>query len=307
MKKLLCGLLICALCVCGLSACDKKPSSDSSGSTQANPAANPEVTPVPEQGDHGEEDQSQALANMPTLAPAQPVEGAEDDAYVDDDEDDEYVDDDEDDEDDEGNEDDEDYYSMEALMNPSGDPEAQDAAQEPAPQNTPKPGGNVIDPNTLSYVALNDPDMKLTFNYPSNWVNVPGVFTVCYREMAEPGEFPARVAISAKRLVHSPEGTVVSDELTEFVRVIRKQYDSNTFQLGTPNSEDTFMGKQALSNTYLAYSGETEVKGFIIGQSVGRVLYVFHFSASYDDYTAMERVMRYMLNSVQIIQDEKKE
>jgi hypothetical protein len=225
----------------------------------------------------------------------------EDDEYVDDDEDDGYVDDDEDDEDDE------DYYSMEALMNPSGDPEAQDAVQEPAPQNTPKPGGNVIDPNTLSYVALNDPDMKLTFNYPSNWVNVPGVFTVCYREMAEPGEFPARVAISAKRLVHSPEGTVVSDELTEFVRVIRKQYDSNTFQLGTPNSEDTFMGKQALSNTYLAYSGETEVKGFIIGQSVGRVLYVFHFSASYDDYTAMERVMRYMLNSVQIIQDEKKE
>jgi len=67
------------------------------------------------------------------------------------------------------------------------------------------------------------------------------------------------------------------------------------------------MGKQALSNTYLAYSGETEVKGFIIGQSIGRVLYVFHFSASYEDYTAMERVMRYMLNSVQIIQDEKKE
>jgi hypothetical protein len=122
--------------------------------------------------------------------------------------------------------------------------------------------------------------MKLTFNYPSNWVNVPGVFTVCYREMAEPGEFPARVAISAKRLVHSPEGTVVSDELTEFVRVIRKQYDANTFQLGTPNTEDTFMGKTALSNTYLAYSGETEVKGFVIGQSVGRVLYVFHFSAS---------------------------
>ena len=299
MKKLLCALLICALCLCGLAACGRKPSPDSSGRTQADPAANPEVTPVPEQGDHGEEDQSHILANMPTLAPAQPVDGAGDDDYVDDDEDDE--------DDDEDDEDDEDYYSMKALLDPSDGSEAQDDAQEAAPQDTPKPGGNVIDPNTLSYVALNDPDMKLTFNYPSNWINVPGVFTVCYREMAEPGEFPARVAISAKRLVHSPEGTVVSDELTEFVRVIRKQYDSNTFQLGTPNSEDTFMGKPALSNTYLAYSGETEVKGFIIGQSVGRVLYVFHFSASYDDYTAMERVMRYMLNSVQIIQDEKKD
>lgn len=298
MKKLLCALLICALCVCGLAACGKKPSSDSSGTAQANPATNPEVTPVPEEGGHGEEDQSQVLANMPTLAPAQPVEGAEGDDYVDDEDDD--VDDDADDDVDD------DYYSMEALMNPSNDSGAPADSQEVAPTSTPRPGSNLIDPNTLSYTALSDPDMKLTFNYPSNWVNVPGVFTVCYREMAEQGEFPARVAISAKRLVHSPEGTVISDELTEFVRVIRKQYDANTFQLGTPNSEDTFMGKQALSNTYLAYSGETEVKGFIIGQSIGRVLYVFHFSASYEDYTAMERVMRYMLNSVQIIQDEKK-
>ena len=294
MKKLLCALLIGALCVCTLAACGKKASTDGS-TTQANPVANPEVTPVPEEGGHGEEDQSQVLANMPTLAPAQPVEGTADDDYVDDDDDDD------------DDVDDDDYYSMEALMNPSDSAEAPDTSVEPAPQNTPKPGNNVIDPNTLSYIALSDPDMKLTFNYPSNWVNVPGVFTVCYREMVEPGDFPARVAISAKRLVHSPEGTVVSDELTEFVRIIRKQYDANTFQLGTPNSEDTFMGKQALSNTYLAYSGETEVKGFIIGQSIGRVLYVFHFSASYDDYTAMERVMRYMLNSVQIIQDEKKE
>lgn len=293
MKKLLCALMICALCACTLAACGRRPTSDGSETARVNPAANPEITPVPEEGGHGEEDQSQALASMPTLAPAQPVEGATDDDYVDDDEDDDV--------------DDDDYYSMEALMNPSDGAEVPDASGEPAPQNTPKPGGSVIDPNALSYTALSDPDMKLTFNYPSNWVNVPGVFTVCYREMAEPGEFPARVAISAKRLVHSPEGTVVSDELTEFVRVIRKQYDANTFQLGTPNSEDTFMGKQALSNTYLAYSGETEVKGFIIGQSIGRVLYVFHFSASYDDYAAMERVMRYMLNSVQIVQDEKKE
>ena len=293
MKKLLCALLVCVLCACGLTACGRKTASDGAETSRGNPAGNPEVTPVPEEGSHGEEDQSQALANMPTLAPAVPVEGDVSD------DDDDYVDDDDD-------VDDEDYYSMAALMNPSEDAEAPDDALEAAPQDTPKPGGNIIDPNTLSYTALSDPDMKLTFNYPSNWVNVPGIFTVCYREMVEPGEFPARVAISAKRLVHSPEGTVVTDELTEFVRIIRKQYDANTFQLGTPNAEDTFMGKQAPSNTYLAYSGETEVKGFVIGQSVGRTLYVVHFSASYDDYTAMERVMRYMLNSVQIVQDEEK-
>ena len=97
---------------------------------------------------------------------------------------------------------------------------------------------------------------------------------------------------------------MVTDELTAFVRTIRKQYDSNTFQLGTLNVEDTFLGKQAYSNTYLAYSGETEVKGFVAGCAIGRVLYVFHFSASYEEYTTMERVMRYMLNSVQLEQEE---
>ena len=288
-------MLICAITVCTLAGCGKKASPDDARTPGSATAANPAVTVVPEEGGHGEEDQSQALANMPTLAPAVPVD------------DDEYVDDDDDDVDDDA--DDEDYYSIDALINSStGDETAEAGAQPSADQTpTPNPGGNVIDPNMFSYTALNDPDMKLTFNYPTNWVNVPGIFTVCYREQVEPGEFPARVAISAKRLVHSPEGTVVTDELTEFVRVIRKQYDPNTFQLGTLNAEDTFMDKQAYSNTYLAYSGETEVKGFVIGQAIGRVLYVFHFSASYDDYTALERVMRYMLNSVQIVQEEKKE
>lgn len=298
MKKLLCALLICALCAWGLAGCKKGTLTDSAETARSPSNANPEITAVPEEGGHGEEDQSAALADMPTLAPAVPVDGA-------------APGDDDDAEDDEG---DGDYYSMDALINGTddegdvddeGDPVI-DAPQDPNQAPTPRPGGGVIDPNTLSYTALNDPDMKMTFNYPSNWVNVPGIYTVCYREQVEPGDFPARVAISAKRLVHSPEGTVLTDELTGFVRVIRKQYDANTFQLGTLNAEDTFMGKQAYSNTYLAYSGETEVKGFIIGQSVGRVLYVFHFCASYEDYTAMERVMRYMLNSVQIVQDENK-
>ena len=291
MKKLLCALLACALCGCALTGCSRRSAPESAGTAQGAPAGNPEVTPVPEEGGHGEEDQSQALADMPTLAPVQPAEGVADDDYVDDDDDD----------------DDGDYYSMDALINGTEDADASEDAPSPDQSPTPRPGGSLIDPYTLSYSALSDPDLKLTFNYPSDWVNVPGIYTVCYREAVEAGEFPARVAISAKQLVHSPEGNVMTDELTSFVRVIRKQYDANTFQLGTPNFEDTFMGKQAMSNTYLAYSGETEVKGFVIGQSVGRVLYVFHFSASYDDYTAMERVMRYMLNSVQFVQEEKKE
>ena len=64
------------------------------------------------------------------------------------------------------------------------------------------------------------------------------------------------------------------------------------------------MTDHAYSNTYLAYSGETEVKGFVIGRAVKRVLYVFHFCAAYEDYQAMESIMRYILNSVQLVGEE---
>ena len=42
----------------------------------------------------------------------------------------------------------------------------------------------------------------------------------------------------------------------------------------------------------------------MIGRAVKRVLYVFHFCAAYEDYQAMENIMRYMLNSVQLVEEE---
>ena len=79
---------------------------------------------------------------------------------------------------------DDDYYSIDALINRR----RRDADEAPGGRADPAPGpADVIDPNMLSYTALSDPDMKLTFNYPSNWINVPGIFTVCYREKVEPG------------------------------------------------------------------------------------------------------------------------
>ena len=196
MKKLLCALVICALCIGMLAACGRQSASDGAGQTDTPVASNPEVTLVPEEGGHGEQDQSLALADMPTLAPAVPLD-ADDDDDVDDDDD---IDD--------GDDDDE-YYSMDALINGSdaenaeeGDAsEAGDAAEAPVQ----RPGSMVIDPNTVQFSAMDDPELKLTFNYPSDWVNVPGVYTVCYREMVEPGDYPARVAITAKLLIHSPE------------------------------------------------------------------------------------------------------
>ena len=61
------------------------------------------------------------------------------------------------------------------------------------------------------------------------------------------------------------------------------------------------------SVTYLAYWGDIEVKGFVIGCAVGRTLYVLHFSASYADYAAMESMLNYIVRSVTLKEtDEKK-
>ena len=282
MKRIICALLVCALCACALSGCGKKESADAAQAPQAN--FDVDTTAVPEEGDHGEEDQSLALEAMPTLEPVVRIDDGSGQS---------------------------DYYDIAAVLSgqqTGEDAEAIDDGGEPAEDSGDNPQPRVasggIDPGAYQYSALIDTSLGFTFNYPSHWENVPGVFTVCYREKVEPGDFPARVAISAKKLVHSPEGTVLSDELTSYMRMVYKQYDPDSFQVGEPNAEDTFMGKQAYSNTYLAYSGETEVKGFVIGRAVKRTLYVFHFCASYEDYAAMERVMRYMVNSVELVDDE---
>ena len=159
---------------------------------------------------------------------------------------------------------------------------------------------SVIDTNAYQFSAIVDENIDFTFNYPSHWVNVPGVYTICFRESVEEGDFPARVAITRKRLVHTPDDAALMDELVSYMKRISTQYDRKTFQTSTPDREAVFMGRRAFSNTYLAYWGSIEVKGFVVGCAVGRTMYVFHFCASYGDYLAMENMMQYMLKSCKI-------
>ena len=302
MKKHICLLLVCALCACALTACSK--GSGGQPDSGAQQAASPDNTPVPEggEGSHGEVDQSQALEDMPTLEPPEPIEGG-------------------------GDLGEEDYFSIDALINgddggaPAGAEDggsvlagadeggqpvlagADEGGQDAPAAQSPATSVTQVDPSTYQFSALIDTSLGFTFNYPSHWENVPGVYTVCFREKVEPGEFPARIAITAKQLVHSPEGLTMTNELTSYMQMVYRQYDASTFEAGTPNSEDTFMGKPAMSNTYLAYSGDTEVKGFVIGCAVGRRLYVLHFCASYERYAALESVLRYIVKSVTLVEE----
>lgn len=164
-----------------------------------------------------------------------------------------------------------------------------------------------INPMTYQYAAVMDDTLDYTFNYPIHWENVPGIYTVCYREKVEPGDFPARVSVCRKKLVHTPDEIMLNEQLTSYLKMVAERYDQKTFQTGTPDKEIRFMGhKLALANTYLAYWGDIEVKGYVVGVAINRTLYVLHFCATYADYIALDSVREYIVNSVMLKEEEKK-
>ena len=195
--------------------------------------------------------------------------------------------------------------AVQADVNPAATPgvnsfDAYDESTE-IRQDAPVP----INAANFQYSAVTDQNVDFTFNYPSEWENVPGTFTVCYRQKVQKGQFPARVAVSRKKLVHTPDDIVMNEQMTSYMKAISKQYDEKTFQLGTPNHDETFIRRKAISNTYLAYWGNVEVKGYVIGVAVDRTLYVLHFCAPYADYAQLEGALQYMVNSVMLYEDPK--
>ena len=186
------------------------------------------------------------------------------------------------------------------------DPAPGSATVTLAPVVTDYQSAGIINPMSYQYAAVMDDALDYTFNYPLHWEHVPGIYTVCYREKVEKGDFPARISICRKKLVHTPDDIMMMEQLTSYLKMVSEQYDQKTFQIGTPDKELRFMGhKGALANTYLAFWGNIEVKGYVVGVAINRTLYVFHFCATYADYNAMNGVREYIINSV-ALKDEKK-
>lgn len=166
----------------------------------------------------------------------------------------------------------------------------------PFPTATPQPNTAVSE-----YSEVSAPGLGFRFSYPSNWVNIPGRSTVCYVQPLEDGTvYPARVAVTMKRMPHTSDYEEAQTELANYLRTLMTQYDSSTFKVNTKlNYKTEFMGKPAISTTYLAYDGNQEIKGYTIITYFERYLYVFHFLCAYDDYTAFGTAMKYMRDSVQ--------
>lgn len=176
------------------------------------------------------------------------------------------------------------------------DPQAEST---PEPEITPEP---TQDTSLAAYTfqTLSDTSFGFVFTYPSNWINYPGKHTVCFREPDEEGSFPARVAVTKKKLVHKPDAGRVLDQFEAYAEIIRKQYDQKTFEWGTLNNTAKFMGNPAYEIPYLAYSGNTEVQGYLICTAVDYTVYVFHFYCAYPEYEDMKNLMIMMRDSVKV-------
>ena len=178
------------------------------------------------------------------------------------------------------------------------DAPAEAATETPAAQATAAPYAY----NAYTLTALTDSTFGFVCAYPSGWKNLPGKYTVCFREEVSGDDFPARMAVTRKRLAHAPKFSRLLTQFQEYAETVRAQYDSKTFEYGDLNSSAAFLGQPAYEITYLAYSGDVEVKGYMICTNVDKYVYVFHFCAPYDDYAAMEPMMRQLRDSVTLAQ-----
>ena len=157
---------------------------------------------------------------------------------------------------------------------------------------------------SLSYAALTDPSFGFVMNYPIDWINLPGKYTVCFEEPEPATSFPARVAVTRKQLAHKPKAKAVYTQFQAYAQMIYEQYDPKTFEYDDVNSNGVFMGHQAYEVTYLAYSDKVEVEGYLCCCSIGKAIYVFHFCCPYDEYDAYAEAILQMRDSVASLEDE---
>ena len=207
--------------------------------------------------------------------------------------------------------------------------EPDEAPSQPTapPTATPQPGPTAVNPfatavpegegegdasvstavKDFTYVTLTDPSFGFVMNYPDDWVNLPGKFTVCFEEPEPTTAFPARVAVTRKQLAHKPKAKAVYTQFQAYAQIIYEQYDPKTFEYGDVNSNGVFMGHQAYEVTYLAYSGDVEVEGYLCCCSIDKAMYVFHFCCPCDEYDSYASAIMRMRDSVVALEDEEEE
>jgi len=193
-----------------------------------------------------------------------------------------------------------------------------EATETPAPTATPEPQNQSQDtqvyataspqPNTAiaSYSEISGTGLGVKFSYPSDWKNIPGRSTICYVQPMEEGTvYPARVAVSMKKVAHKVDAGDLQKEMVLLFNIIRSQYDASTFEVDTNvNTSARFMGNNAYSTTYLAYDGDQEIEGYVVMTAFEKYIFSFHFQCAYPDVAAFTPAMNLMRDSVKLVQSE---
>lgn len=282
MKRFISLILVCVLCTAVFAGCDRKPSVPAAEETAQTGSFAPETTAVASSGlvqavDSVQEPQQIEAPVADTSADVQPVA--------------------------------QDAVATDAIAVDEAIPEP---SLEPVPAVTEEPKNDTVimpfatatpQPNVTvnSYSEVSVEELGFKFSYPSNWNNIPGRSTVCYVQPLENGTvYPARVAVTMKKLAHKCSASEATKELAEYVKMLRTQYDASTFKVNKTLDESAkFMGNKAMATTYLAYDGEQEIQGYVIMTYFERYLFCFHFLCAYEDYEAFQPAMIRMRDSVQ--------
>lgn len=186
----------------------------------------------------------------------------------------------------------------------STEDEDTDPAEEAAPtlEATRTPESTAVSPYfNYNYSMLNDTAFGFVLSYPSTWRNLPGKHTICFQENVSDGDFAARVAVTSKKMPHKPDADALLEQFKAFAKQVYKTYDPSTFEFGDLQTSGSFMGKRAMEISYLAYSGDIEVQGYMCCCAVDYTIYVFHFCSPYNDYEDMLPVLTRIRDSVTLV------
>lgn len=168
-----------------------------------------------------------------------------------------------------------------------------------APVETPAPTPiPVVDINSYTYSKANDPELDLSFKYPSHWIGVPGTYTLSFEEPVEEGEIPSRVSVTTKDYEGEATKSMVQQEAKDFSSVISTtcaKYDRD--HVGT---DVQLLGHAAYSFQYTGEIDGQDIRGCaIVGfNETNHKLYAVNFYSVKKKFRHFDIVRRVITESV---------
>ena len=190
---------------------------------------------------------------------------------------------------------------------PTATPEAATAPPEPTAEPTPTPIPTpeptpvpVVEIQDYQYQKVSNKSLNISFEYPSHWTNVPGNITICYVQPVNPGEAPARVAVSVKKVSKAINSDGIKKELNKLVDSISGGFQN--FRHSTISKKTKLLNGNAYSVMYHAELDGQPVKGFVIltFRSAKSRLVALHFYAPTDKYDDFQPVLKQAMETLKL-------